>query len=45
MDETVGDGYDFEMMRCLIGSQWRDFRTGEMCSMRGVFVTTLAIAF
>ena len=34
-----------KMMRCLIGSQWRDFRTREMCSLRGVFVTTLAVAF
>ena len=34
-----------KMMRCLTGSQWRYFRTGDMCSLLGVFVTTLAIAF
>ena len=34
-----------KVMRCLTDSQWRDFRTGDMCFLRGVFVMTLAIAF
>ena len=36
-EETVGDGYmTLKMMRCLIGSQWRDSRTGDVFPARSV---------